>query len=70
MVRSEVDVGVFKMKSSGYRSFATWVFGVATGLGLVVSHSVLADKDNDVSPGVNSLPWEDARLLAEVLERV
>lgn len=58
------------MRSSGYRSPVAWVLVVAMGLGMAVSHSVLADKENDAVDRVNSLPWEDARLLAEVLERV
>src|SRR5271168_5482273 len=40
--------------------------GVVIGLSLGLAHGVMADK-----PGLGAdLPWQDARLLAEVLERV
>jgi carboxyl-terminal processing protease len=41
--------------------------GIAIGLSLGLAHGVLADKP--AAPGAD-LPWQDARLLAEVLERV
>lgn len=41
--------------------------GIAMGLSLSLSRGVLADKETVAS---DTLPWEDARLLAEVLERV
>jgi len=40
--------------------------GIIIGLSLGLAHGVMADKP---SPGAD-LPWQDARLLAEVLERV
>jgi carboxyl-terminal processing protease len=41
--------------------------GIAIGLSLGLSHGVLADKP--AAPGAD-LPWQDARMLAAVLERV
>jgi carboxyl-terminal processing protease len=41
--------------------------GIAMGLSLSLSRGVLADKE---ATSTDTLPWEDARLLAEVLERV
>lgn len=46
------------------------VIGVLLGIALSVSHAVLADKSDAADSAVSTLPWEDARLLAEVLERV
>jgi carboxyl-terminal processing protease len=40
--------------------------GVVLGVSISIGPTVLADK----RPGAESLPWEEARLLAEVLERV
>jgi carboxyl-terminal processing protease len=42
-------------------------FGIAIGLSLGLGHSVLADKSTPLGA---DMPWADARLLAEVLERV
>src|SRR6202041_1097788 len=41
--------------------------GIAIGLSLGLAHGVLADKP--AAPGAD-LPWQDARMLAAVLERV
>src|ERR1700678_4659553 len=41
--------------------------GIAIGLSLGLAHGVLADKP--AAPGAD-LPWQDARMLADVLERV
>ncbi|NNF51474.1 MAG: S41 family peptidase [Gammaproteobacteria bacterium] len=46
------------------------VIGVLLGIALSVSHAVLADKEEVEATVTSTLPWEDARLLAEVLERV
>src|SRR5688572_24313575 len=43
--------------------------GVALGVSLSLSRGVLADRESPRDQK-ESLPWEDARLLAEVLERV
>ncbi|MEM7284291.1 MAG: S41 family peptidase, partial [Pseudomonadota bacterium] len=43
---------------------------LVAGLGALASHAVLADKEKGSSALATGLPWEDARLLAEVLERV
>lgn len=56
------------MMSVKFRGFLAVMIGTLLGLGLSVSHSVLADKDPVESDA--GLPWEEARLLAEVLERV
>ena len=56
------------MMSVKFRGFLAVTIGVLMGFGLSVSHSVLADKD--AAENDTSLPWEEARLLAEVLERV
>lgn len=53
-----------------FRGVLVVVIGVLLGIALSISHAVLADKDRDVVPEAATLPWEDARLLAEVLERV
>jgi carboxyl-terminal processing protease len=54
--------------SMKFRTLVILLAGVAIGVSLSLSRGVLADRD----PPQNSetLPWEDARLLAEVLERV
>jgi len=49
------------------RTILALVLGVAIGSSLSLSRGVLAEKE--ASPD-DTLPWEDARLLAEVLERV
>jgi carboxyl-terminal processing protease len=41
--------------------------GIALGLSLGLAHGVLADKSATIGA---ELPWQDARMLAEVLERV
>ncbi len=41
--------------------------GIAIGLSLGLTHGVLADKP---AAAATDLPWQDARMLAEVLERV
>jgi carboxyl-terminal processing protease len=50
------------------RTFVILLAGVAIGISLSLSRGVLADRDPPATP--ETLPWEDARLLAEVLERV
>src|SRR6266849_9569991 len=48
------------------RSILWMSMGVAIGLSLGLTHGVLADK-----PVLGAdLPWQDARMLAEVLDRV
>ncbi len=49
------------------RTLLALAVGVAIGLSLSLSRGVLAEKE---APSDDTLPWEDARLLAEVLERV
>ena len=49
------------------RNFALLAAGILIGLSLGLARGVLADKP--VTPG-QDVPWQDARLLAEVLERV
>ena len=51
-----------------FRTFVILLAGVAIGVSLSLSRGVLADRDPPQGP--QTLPWEDARLLAEVLERV
>src|SRR6202142_4135076 len=47
-------------------NFLVLAIGIAIGLSLGLAHGVMADK-----PGLGAdLPWQDARTLAEVLERV
>src|SRR5262245_12972536 len=50
------------------RTLVILLAGVAIGVSLSFSRGVLADRDPPPTP--ETLPWEDARLLAEVLERV
>ncbi len=49
------------------RTLLALAAGIAMGLSLSLSRGVLADKEATTD---ETLPWEDARLLAEVLERV
>ena len=49
------------------RTLLALAAGIAMGLSLSLSRGVLADKEATAD---ETLPWEDARLLAEVLERV
>jgi carboxyl-terminal processing protease len=49
------------------RSVLVLVIGTALGLSLSVGGGVLAERGADAE---DTLPWEDARLLAEVLQRV
>lgn len=45
--------------------------GITLGFSLSLGAGVLADRSNDEAPdALSGLPWEDARLLAEVYERV
>jgi carboxyl-terminal processing protease len=50
------------------RNTLTLVAGIAIGLSLGLSHGVLANKPAANATG--TIPWQDARVLAEVLERV
>ncbi|HEY2685656.1 MAG TPA: S41 family peptidase [Steroidobacteraceae bacterium] len=50
------------------RNTLTLVAGIAIGLSLGLSHGVLANKPAASATG--TIPWQDARVLAEVLERV
>jgi carboxyl-terminal processing protease len=50
------------------RNTLTLAAGIAIGLSLGLSHGVLANKPAASATG--SIPWQDARVLAEVLERV
>jgi carboxyl-terminal processing protease len=44
--------------------------GIAVALALGPAGGVLADKSDQPAPPANDLPWQDARALADVLERV
>jgi carboxyl-terminal processing protease len=44
--------------------------GIAVALALAPAGGVLADKSDKPAPPGNDLPWQDARALADVLERV
>jgi carboxyl-terminal processing protease len=44
--------------------------GIAIALALGPAGAVLADKADKPAPAANDLPWQDARALADVLERV
>jgi len=48
------------------RHFLTLTVGIVVGIAVSLASGVLAERD----PVEESLPWEEARLLAEVLERV
>ena len=48
------------------RSALILLIGMILGVSLSIGSGVLADRES----GSDSLPWEEARLLAEVLERV
>jgi carboxyl-terminal processing protease len=49
------------------RTVLALIAGIALGASLTLSRGVLAEKEDAVD---ETLPWKDARLLAEVLERV
>lgn len=49
-----------------FRGLLAVCLGVVLGVSVALAPSVLAER----RPGADSLPWEEARLLAEVLERV
>lgn len=53
--------------SNKLRTLVALAGGVALGVSLSLSRGVMADKE---APTEDTLPWQDARLLAEVLERV
>ncbi len=53
-----------------FRGVLVVVIGMLLGIALSISHAVLADKGDAPAAEKSTLPWEDARLLAEVLERV
>jgi len=52
--------------SSRARSVLILLIGTTLGLTLSLGSGVLAERDADDT----TLPWEEARLLAEVLQRV
>ena len=54
------------MKSLMLRGLLAVGLGVVLGLSVSLAPAVLADRQGDA----DTLPWEDARLLAEVIERV
>jgi carboxyl-terminal processing protease len=56
-----------RLMSTKTRNFALLAVGILIGLSLGLGRGVLADKS---PPLGQDLPWQDARLLAEVLERV
>src|SRR5438045_1386878 len=49
------------------RGLLLFFLGVAAGLAGAIGGTVLGSRD---SPGDEALPWDDVRLLTEVLERV
>ncbi len=53
-----------------FRVFSVFVVGLVLGLGMSVGRTVQADRDIQVSPPSETMRWQDARLLAEVLEHV
>lgn len=53
--------------SNKFRTLIALAGGVALGVSLSLSRGVMAEKE---APAPDTLPWQDARLLAEVLERV
>ncbi|HRP34445.1 MAG TPA: peptidase S41, partial [Gammaproteobacteria bacterium] len=54
------------MKSLLLRGLLAVWLGVVLGLSVSLAPAVLADRQ----PEADTLPWEEARLLAEVIERV
>ncbi|HUG98893.1 MAG TPA: S41 family peptidase [Gammaproteobacteria bacterium] len=54
------------MKRMLFRGFLAVWLGLVLGVSITLAPSVLAEK----RPETDSLPWEEARLLAEVIERV
>jgi carboxyl-terminal processing protease len=55
---------------SSFRIVFVFTLGLVLGLGLSVGRTVQADRDIEVAPKTRPVRWEDARLFAEVLERV
>ncbi len=63
-----LGIGVSKrLMSLKFRSILVLLVGTALGLSLSLGSGVLAERETGNS---ESLPWDEARLLAEVLERV
>lgn len=55
---------------SSFRIFFIFTLGLVLGLGLSVGRTVQADREIELQPKTRPVPWQDARLFAEVLERV
>ncbi len=56
---------------TSFRVLLIFTLGTVAGAGLSVGRSVKAERDIPLpAPGTETLPWRDARLFAEVLERV
>ena len=55
------------MSSSASRTILTLITGVVIGVSVSLSHGAPTGKESDSQ---EAIPWQDARLLAEVLERV
>jgi carboxyl-terminal processing protease len=53
-----------------FRIFMVFAVGLVLGLGLSVGRTVQADRDTQQQTPSNTVRWQDARLLAEVLEHV
>ncbi len=58
-----------QLMSLKFRGLLVLLVGTALGLSLSLGSGVLAQRSAD-APQPDELPWDDARLLAEVLERV
>jgi carboxyl-terminal processing protease len=56
-----------RLMTNNTRNIVLLTAGILIGLSLGLAHGVLADKPEALG---KDLPWQDARLLAEVLERV
>lgn len=55
---------------ASFRIFFVFTLGLVLGLGLSVGRTVQADREIELEPKTRPVPWQDARLFAEVLERV
>ena len=55
---------------TSFRVLLIFALGTVAGAGLSVGRSVTAEREIEPAPGTQTLPWRDARLFAEVLERI
>jgi len=68
-----IKTGGFEDMSTRSHTVIALVAGAVLGFSAAVANGVLAGKPSDsarTADGANALPWEEARLFAEVYERI